>query len=164
MNLHTGQVWGIAFKVQGCLDRCVSTYQGTVGVKLEQPCDTMPLEFAGGFSLLPPWLWLWVRGFILTSSKSQEDDSGALTGSPGTRGGPSEPLPLEGGGSGSRYQAVWGLAGSRRAELYVCDSGQVSTPAGPSPHGAWRLSMQRDRNSHVRQPMPPPQHPVGVRC
>lgn len=65
----------------------------------------MPLEFAGGFSLPPSLLWLWVRGFILTSGKSQRDDSGALTGSPGTCGGAGRraggALLLEVGKSGS---------------------------------------------------------------
>lgn len=91
------QIWDFVFKVQGCLDRHVSTCQGAVSVKPEWPCDIMPLEFAGGFSLLPLHPWLWVRGFILTSGKSQGDDSGAMTGSPNTRGRPREPLLLEGG-------------------------------------------------------------------
>lgn len=74
----------------------------------------MPLEFAGGFSLPPSLLWLWVRGFILTSGKSQRDDSGALTGSPGTCGGAGRragglcSLRLAGVGLGS--QVAWGLA------------------------------------------------------
>lgn len=102
MDHHTGQTWDIAFKVRGCLDGRVPPCQGTVSVKLERPCDTMPLEFAGGFSLLPPLLWLWVRGFILTSGRSQRDDSGAMTGSPHTRSGPGSLGPLRATRSGPR--------------------------------------------------------------
>lgn len=76
--------------------------QGPVSVKLERPCDTMSLEFAGRFSLLPPQLWLWVRGFILTSGKIQGDDSGTLTGFPSTRGGPGSLCPLRAASGGSR--------------------------------------------------------------
>ena len=42
---------------------------GTVSVKLARPCDTNPWNLLE-VSLLPPLLWLWVRGFILTSGRS----------------------------------------------------------------------------------------------
>lgn len=88
------------------MPRCCQCQAGVASVKLERPCDTIPLEFAGGFSLL---LCLWVRGFILTSGKSQMDDSGALTGSPSTGGGGRQgTLLLEVGSSGSRVPGGMG--------------------------------------------------------
>lgn len=93
---------------------------------------------SAGSSLPPPLCWLWVSGFILTSGKSQRDDSGALTGSPGTRrrprgaseawGRPTVGLRLR-VGQGLVWEREWG------AGLDVCAFGQVeSVPPQSWPH------------------------------